>query len=48
VQMKIYFFGFECFMIMLFVGFSLSPLKTIVYNLDFNLLVCDCVLFKFF
>jgi hypothetical protein len=29
-------------MIMLFVVFSLSPLKEMVCNLDFNLLVCDC------
>ena len=27
---------------MLFVVFSLSPLKAMVYNLDFKLLVCDC------
>jgi hypothetical protein len=29
-------------MIMLFVVFSLSPLKAMVCDLDFNLLVCDC------
>jgi hypothetical protein len=29
-------------MIMLLVVFSLSPLKAMVCNLDFNLLVCDC------
>ena len=44
------FFSLECFMIILFVVFSLSPLKTMVCNLNFNLLVCDCkcVLFKLF
>jgi hypothetical protein len=43
VQMKnFFFFCLECFIIMLFVVFSLSPLKAMVYNLDFNLLVCDC------
>jgi hypothetical protein len=43
VQMKIFFFfGLECFMIVLFVIFSLSPLKAMICNLNFNLLVCDC------
>jgi len=46
VQMKIYFFGLECFMIMLFVFFSLSPLKAMLCNLNFNLVVY--VLFKLF
>ena len=45
--MKIDFFGLECFMIMLFVVFSLSALKAMICNLDINLLLCDCVLFKF-
>jgi hypothetical protein len=37
-------------MIMLFVVFSLSPLKAMVCTLNFNLLMCDCecVLFKLF
>ena len=48
MQMKIYFFGLEYFIIMLFVVFSLSPLKVIVCNLDFNILVYDCILFKLF
>jgi hypothetical protein len=36
--LKIYFFGFECFITMLFV--FLSPLKAMLCNLDFNLLIC--------
>jgi hypothetical protein len=36
--MKIYFFGLECFITMLFVVF-LSPLKVMLCNLNFNLLV---------
>jgi len=42
-----FFFGLECFIIMLFV-FFLNLLKVMVYNLNFNLLACACVLFKLF
>ena len=45
MQMKIFFFGLECFMIVLFVIFYLIPLKAMICNFNFKLLVCDCECF---